>query len=186
LSVKTLKFEPYPANAKEAKQPRKTWTGSMDIPEDTDVRIEALPSRHPVFTGKVTESFSRNFQVGKYVYKMEKFIAPREDNVPGRSLVTQGEFLVDCTEEQWAQLWQAKPKMVRCVQTSEGPRMVCTAPGCTRKSESRLAAFLHEAREHFGVDPLKDPHKAIEVELAAGKVVRQIASDKQSRLQPSM
>ena len=84
--------------------PKEEWTGVIDIPEDTDVRIEALPSRHVVFEGKVTDSISRNYQPGKYVYVMEKFIAPREDNVPGRSLCTGGEFLVDVTEDQWEQL----------------------------------------------------------------------------------
>jgi hypothetical protein len=151
----------------------------MDIPEDSDVRIEALPSRHPVFAGKATDSISRNFQPGKYVYVMEKFIAPREENVPGRSICTGGEFLVDVTEEQWQQLWGAKPKMIRTVQTTDGPRVVCTAPGCGKRSETRLAAFLHESREHFGVDPLKEPHKAVEIELQAGKMKKQLDASKQ-------
>ena len=179
MSVKTLRFEPYPTSGKEQKLPKEEWTGVIDIPEDTDVRIEALPSRHVVFEGKVTDSISRNFQPGKYVYVMEKFIAPREDNVPGRSICTGGEFLVDVTEEQWLNLWGAKPKMVTAIQTTEGPRMMCTAPGCGKRSETRLAAFLHEAKAHFGINPLKDPHKAVEVEMAAGKMVGQLAAAKE-------
>lgn len=178
MSVKTLRFEPYPATAAEAKLPRTKWTGSMDIPEDSDVRIEALPGRHVVFEGKVTDSISRNYQPGKYVYVMEKFLHAREEGVPGRSICTGGEFLVDVSEEQWAELRSAKPKMVKAIQTTDGPRLVCTAPGCSRKSETRLSAFLHEAKTHFGIDPLLDPQKAVEVELKAGQVVKQMAAAK--------
>ena len=178
MSVRTLRFEPYPATAAEAKLPRTAWTGSMDIPEDSDVRIEALPGRHVIFEGKVTDSISRNYQPGKYVYVMEKFIAPREEGVPGRSICTGGEFLVYVTEEQWAELRAAKPKMVRSIQTTDGARLQCTAPGCAKKSETRLAAFLHEAKEHFGVDPIKEPHKAVEVELRATATKRQIEAAK--------
>jgi hypothetical protein len=150
----------------------------MDIPEDSDVRIEALPGRHVIFEGKVTDSISRNYQPGKYVYVMEKFLAPREEGVPGRSICTGGEFLIDVTEEQWAELRAAKPKMVKSIQTTDGPRLMCTAPGCTKKAETRLAAFLHEAKEHFGVDPIKEPQKAVEVELRATATKKQIESAK--------
>ena len=180
MSVKTLRFEPYPATAAEAKLPRTAWTGSMDIPEDSDVRIEALPGRHVIFEGKVTDSISRNYQPGKYVYVMEKFIAPREEGVPGRSICTGGEFLVDVTEEQWAELRAAKPKMVRSIQTTDGVRLQCSAPGCTKRSETRLAAFLHEAKAHFGVDPLLEPQRAVEVELRATSTKKQIEAAKAS------
>ena len=175
MSVKTLRFEPYPATAAEAKLPRTDWTGSMDIPEDTDVRIEALPGRHVIYEGKVTDSISRNYSPGKYVYVMEKFLAPREEGVPGRSLCTGGEFLIDVNEEQWAELRSAKPKMVKSTQTTDGPRLQCIAPGCSKKSETRLAAFLHEAQAHFGIDPLKEPQKAVEVELRATSMNKQMA-----------
>ena len=178
MSVRTLRFEPYPATAAEAKLPRTGWTGSMDIPEDSDVRIEALPGRHVIFEGKVTDSISRNYQPGKYVYVMEKFLAPREEGVPGRSICTGGEFLVDVTEEQWAELRSAKPKMVRAIQTTDGAKLQCVAPGCSKKSETRLAAFLHEAKEHFGVDPLAEPQRAVEVELRAATAKKQIESAK--------
>ena len=88
MSVKTLRFEPYPADAAEAKLPREKWTGVMDIPEESDVRIEALPGRHVIYAGKATDSISRNYQPGKYIYTMEKFISARDEGVPGRSLCT--------------------------------------------------------------------------------------------------
>ena len=176
MSVKTLRFEPYPATAAEAKLPRTNWTGSMDIPEETDVRIEALPGRHVIYEGRVTSSISRNYQPGKYVYVMEKFLHAREEGVPGRSICTGGEFLVDVDEEQWAELRSAKPKMVKSLQTTDGPKLVCTAPGCNKKSDTRLAAFLHEAQAHFGIDPLKEPQKAVEVELRATSMKKQMAT----------
>ncbi len=180
MSVKTLRFEPYPADAAEAKLPREKWTGVMDIPEESDVRIEALPGRHVIYAGKATDSISRNYQPGKYIYTMEKFISARDEGVPGRSLCTGGEFLIDVNEEQWKNLRSSKPKMVKAIQTTEGPRMICTAPGCSKKSETRLSAFLHEAKVHFGVDPLKEPHKAIQVELQATSLQRQMVSAKRA------
>jgi hypothetical protein len=185
LSVKTLRFEPYPASKEESKLPiyaddgTPNWTGSMDIPEDSDVRIEALPSRHVIFSGKVTDSISRNYQVGKYIYTMEKFLHARQEGVPGRSVCTEGTFLVGITEEQWQELMFAQPKMVKSRQTTEGPRMVCTYQSCNKQSETRLAAFLHEAKEHLGVDPLKDPHKVVEVELRATTLKKQIKASQQ-------
>ena len=185
MSVKTLRFEPYPASRDEAKEDaydsegKPNWTGSMDIPEDSDVRIEALPSRHPVFSGKVTDSINRNFQPGKYIYTMEKFLHARQEGVPGRSVCTHGTFLVDITEDQWQELMFAQPKMVKSRQTTDGPRLVCTYQSCNKQSETRLAAFLHEAREHLGVDPLKDPHKVVEVELRATTLKKQIKASQQ-------
>jgi hypothetical protein len=178
MSVKTLRFEPYPASADEAKLPRTSWTGALDIPEDTRVRVEALPDRHVVFDGLVTDVFSQNLQPGKYVYTMQKFISARKDGSPGRTMCTEGSFYIDCNEEQWQMLMDAHPKMVRGVQTTEGPRLVCTAPGCSRKSETRLAAFLHESKAHFGVDPLAEPHRATEIELKAASLKKQITAAK--------
>ena len=184
MSVKTLRFEPYPASQEEAKKDaydaktgKVNWTGSMDIPEDSDVRIEALPSKHVVFEGKVTDSISRNFQPGKYIYTMEKFLHARQEGVPGRSVCTHGTFLVDVTEEQWQSLMFAQPKNVKARQTTDGPRLVCTL--CNKQSDTRLAAFLHEAREHMGVDPLQDPQKAVEIELRATAIRKQIDSNRQ-------
>lgn len=184
MSVKSLRFEPYPASKAEARKPayddagKPNWTAAMDIPEDTDVRIETLPERVPVFSGKVSESISRNFQPGKYVYVMEKFLHARKKGVPGRSIRTHGEFLVDVTEEQWSELMFAEPKMVKVRQTSTGPKLVCTFPSCSKQSETRLAAFLHEAKEHLGVDPLKNPEKAVEVELRSKTMSKQIRASK--------
>jgi hypothetical protein len=178
MSVKSLRFEPYPANKEEAKKPREAWTGAMDIPEDTQVRVEALPDRHVVFEGLVTDAYSQNLQPGKYVYTMQKFISARKDGSPGRTICTEGSFYVDCNEEQWQMLMDSQPKMVRSTQTTDGPRLVCTAPGCSRKSATRLAAFLHEAKVHFGVDPLAEPEKAVEVELKATAQKKQMAAAK--------
>ncbi|MCK5245735.1 hypothetical protein KAR02_02480 [Candidatus Bipolaricaulota bacterium] len=178
MSVKTLRFEPYPADAAEAKMPKSAWTGAIDIPEDSDVRIEALPSKHVIYSGKATDSISRNYQPGKYAYTMEKFMHARQDGVAGRSICTSGTFLVDVTEEQWNKLMFSKPSMVRARQTSEGPRLVCTFPSCGKVSETRMAAFLHEAKIHLGVDPLADPHKAKELEFKAKAVKEQVTAAK--------
>lgn len=188
MSVRTLRFEPYPASMDESRKPiynpdgTTNWTGAMDIPEDSDVRIESLPSRHVVFEGKVSGSISRNFAPGKYIYVMEKFIAPRRDGSMGRSICTHGTFLVDVSDEQWTALQDASPKMVRGTQTTEGPRLMCTAPGCNKRSETRLEAFIHESKEHFGVDPLKDPHRAAEVEIKAQSAKAKIARGKERAL----
>ncbi len=184
LSAKTLRFEPYPASKEESRKDiydKKTgklnWTGAIDIPEDSDVRIEALPSRHLVFEGKVTDSITKNFQPGKYIYTMEKFLHARQEGVPGRSICTEGTFLVDVTEDQWQDLMFAQPKNVTSRQTTNGPRVICTL--CNKQSDTRLAAFLHEAREHMGVDPLKDPQKAVEIELRATAIRDKIGASKQ-------
>jgi hypothetical protein len=44
-------------------------------------------------------------------------------------------------------------------------------PGCTKKSGTRMAAFLHESNVHFGIDPLKDPGKAKRIEAGLAKPI---------------
>ena len=153
----------------------------MDIPSKTRVRIEALPSRNVVFDQRVSRSVNMEFDPGRYVYSMTKMLNVRSDGSPGRCTRVDGEFLVDVTDAQYQQLLDCQPRLHRTSMTSEGGRWICMSPGCARESQTRLAAFLHEAQDHFGVDPLKDPSKASEVEMRAEEFKLSRIRDKQAR-----
>lgn len=168
MSVKTLRFGPLPSRLDEAGQtpPQHTWDKFIDIPPDTNLTIIALPGGAVVIDQKVTRSFSHDFDPGKYRYCMQKMIAGRGDNSPTRVVRAEGEFLIDVTEEQWNALADVSPKAARATQTSDGPMWICKVPGCSNKAGTRLAAFLHESRDHFNIDPIKNPERLAEVELA--------------------
>lgn len=167
MSVKTLKFGPLPSKTLKNGHtpPRADWDRFIDIPPDTRVLIVSLPGGQVVHDGLVTRSFSKDFDPGKYRYMMKKDTsAPNPgEGEPGRCLRVEGEFLIDLTEEQWRFLSSAQPKAHRAAQTSEGPMWICRA--CNRKSQTRVAAFLHEAQDHYGIDPLKNPERVSEIEL---------------------
>ena len=153
----------------------------MDIPNKTRVRIEALPSRNVVFDQKVSRSVNMDFDPGRYVYTMTKMLNVRSDGSPGHCARVDGEFLVDVTDAQYQQLLDCQPRLHRSSMTSEGGRWICTSPGCARESQTRIAAFLHEAQDHFGIDPLKNPDKASEVEMRAEEFKLSRTREKQAR-----
>ena len=142
-----------------------------DIPENTRLRIVGLPSRRPVFDGTVSRAYSRDFDIGKYGYMLKKNLPMPEDDPSAKSrcLIVTGVFLVDVTEEQWASLRDKRPRYVTARQTSDGPQWSCNA--CSYTAKTRLAAFIHEQKEHFNIDPLTDPKKAALAEAGVYKPV---------------
>lgn len=140
-----------------------------DIPPNTRLRIEVMPGRKCIFDGRVTGMYSQNFEVGKYTYLLKKDLPMPEDD-PGakyRCMTASGEFLVDITEEQWSALRDMRAKYCSRRQSSDGPSWVCDM--CDHSSHTAVSAFLHESREHFNIDPLKDPQKATLVEAGVLK-----------------
>jgi len=167
MSVKTLRFGPLPDAMLPGGMtpPPETWTRFIDIPTDTRVRVISMPSGQIIFDGPVTRSYSRDFDPGKYKYVMQKALPMAEDATHTDFIRAEGEFLIDVTAEQWQRLAAAAPRAASASNTSDGPVWVCNMPGCGSKSGTRLAAYLHEAREHFGIDPIKEPEKQIDVDV---------------------
>ncbi len=169
MSLKTLRFGPLPSTTdKEGRTPpRSAWARYIDIPSGTRLLVVALPGQQIVVDAFVTRSFSKDLDPGKYRYVMKKDINGPEDGSPGTCMRVEGEFLIDVTEAQWKRLSGMVPRAARASQTSDGPTWVCKMPGCAEKTQTRLAAFLHEARVHFGIDPLAEPEKLVDLQAAS-------------------
>jgi hypothetical protein len=179
--------------------PAVTITSKLDrfpdgFPDDTDIRIEWVSrqkrvrnrktgkvmnkyrERRLAWTGVVTQSITRNFDPGKYVWKAHK---SEQDGLENFS--EYGEFLVGMTEEQWKKVNSLKPRMQKGVLTTDGCVFQCLWPGCKKKSSSRISALLHESSIHYGVDLLASENPAqdkaaIDVEIK--KTQQQMKADK--------
>jgi len=139
------------------------------FPDDTDLRVEwlwkqvgtkkvkAYKQRNVVWEGKISESFTRNFDPGKYSYKAHKY-----DPTGMEGFRESGEFLVGMTQDEWMRISHMEPKNQRAVMTSEGLVFHCAFPGCTKRTMNKIAALLHEAKIHYGQDLVgaEDPEKA--------------------------
>lgn len=149
MSVHTLKFGSEEENARGT---------AKDIPPDTKIMVVSLPGHRLVWKGEATRSFSHDFDPGKYRYSMMKFVSPKSEGVPNIVEKVVGDFLVDITEEQFNRLKHIEPRMVRTRMVSGGNHVwACRVPGCKSKVTNRIAAVIHESKEHLNVDLLKDP-----------------------------
>lgn len=165
MSVKTLRFGPLPSssNPDGTTPERHLWDKFIDIPADTRLRIVTLPGGQEVYDGLATRSHSRDYDPGKYQYVMMIQIAAAGDGTPAQFLRAEGDFLVDLTEPEWSRLKSAAPKFAEGpMQTTEGQVWKCKR--CGRKTGTRVAAYLHESKDHFGIDPIAEPHRQIEVD----------------------
>ncbi len=155
-----------------------------DIPDDTSVIIEILPGRRMIFNKKAAHSISLDLDPGKYGYSMKKNLPIPEDE-PGakhRCITASGIFYVDVNEEQWAKLRDMKAKNVAGRMTADGPIFKCLI--CDKQTRTRMAAFLHESREHFNIDPIADPMKA--KHLDSGLIVPKMVVPETASLAASM
>ena len=125
------------------------------LPRGCNLRIEALPKRHLVFEGSVSEAAYIDLDPGKYVYSVvRKSAPPRIDDA-----IYTGEFLHELTEDAWKALQHFAPRLFKNIHTSEGVRWRCLHPLCEYQASSPTAALIHEM-DHFGVtreDFLADP-----------------------------
>ena len=113
------------------------------IPRHSRVRVEALPKRHSVFSGTVTNSVALELDPGKYAFKIGNF------KTKGATVTYAGTFLWGVTEEEYNKLKDLKPKTMKISNTSEGVRYLCQYTGCDGEFTSRTGAVLHES-EHMG------------------------------------
>ena len=120
------------------------------IPRGSKVRIEALPERRRIWSGKASKSVSLDLDPGKYVFCVN--YAP-----PGGygAIKYVQEVFVDIDEEQFKKLSHASPTLLHPVITSEGTVWRCTIPQCKSEVTSKVAAIMHEA-EHRGVSPFSN------------------------------
>lgn len=187
MSVKTLRFGPLPSklNEKGETPPRSEWDKFVDIPPDTRVRVIATPGAQVIFDGPATRSWSRDLDPGKYRYVMSVNLPKADSDVPEpyRCIRAEGEFLVDMTEAQFQKMQSAAPKFTRTMMTSDGPKWICER--CNRKTDNRVAAFLHESVEHHGIDPLKEPERLNEAELAGSAMASELRRTKKAKGQIS-
>lgn len=188
--VKTLRFGPLPSKTITVKRqhpdgtsydsietpPRSEWDKFIDIPPDTRVRVIAMPGSQAIFDGAATRSWSRDLDPGKYRYMMSTNLERgEEENARYRCVRVEGEFLIDLTEAQFQRLQTAVPRFSSPIQTSDGPKWVCKR--CKRRTDNKIAAFLHESRDHFNIDPIKEPERMMEVELKGAEVVADLRKE---------
>lgn len=133
------------------------------MPEGTHVRLESLPDRMCIFNQKVFGGgMSLHLDPGEYT-AIFTFTPKGETKQVMRG---SSRFLVDCTEEEARVLRTSKPKMSRSMQTSDGTRWTCQAPGCGHQSTSPAAAIFHENERHLHItreDFIEDPVAALVV-----------------------
>ena len=148
-----------------------TITGHPEygIPEGSTIRIDSVANekrrrknkrgvvqnkkykeRHLVWSGEIDGEFTRTFDPGKYVYKIHK----SPEGMTG-GFMYYGEFLVGMSEEQFSHISQMKPNNAKAIMTSEGVRWDCRWPGCSKKSTSKISAYVHEVKVHYGADPFE-------------------------------
>jgi hypothetical protein len=152
-----------------------TITGHPEygIPPGSSIRIDSVAfekpprrgqkqrkykERHLYWTGIIDGELTRNFDVGRYVYKIHN--SP-EGMTGGFRYV--GEFNIGVTDENFAAISRMKPQTSKAAMTTDGVRWTCnTIAGCNKTTTSRVAAVLHEAA-HKGIDLLehKDPELAL-------------------------
>lgn len=155
-----------------------------EIPEDTRVRVEALPFRNVVWDGIASGSVTLNLDLGKYVVKMTKPLT-------GRNIWNQQfEFLNGVTEEQFAVLCSLSPKRAISRQVSDGNVMLTCQMGfdCKKKTSSAVDMILHEA-EHMGISraDLLNPknHENIALMLHDAQETAKTGPDKQNPMRVS-
>jgi len=153
--LKTLRFGPY-RNANGDLVER-------DIPPDTRVYIVSMPGNIRYFDQQITGVYSEDLPAGHFKYTMTHKLSNAGEGVQSRVDRVSGEFYHMVTKEQWSKLSGERPKMVRARRTSRGMEWMCKAPGCNAKNRTRLSAYLHESRVHFGIDPIKEPGQIYKV-----------------------
>lgn len=132
------------------------------IPDETRVRVEALPHRNLVWDGTASEAVSIPLDPGKYVVCMTKAID--QNNI----WMQQFEFLHKVTEDQFEVLQRLRPQRAKARQTSDGTVMMTCGMGldCKKKTTSTVEMILHEA-QHLGLskDELLDPKNHADIQL---------------------
>lgn len=132
------------------------------IPNRSAVRIEALPTRSPVFIGRVNESAYVDLDPGRYAYAVLRLTGGTVDDRKLDDVCYRGEFLYDIELDAWNEMRHMKPTMHRTLVTSEGTRWRCLVRGCDNECTNPVSALLHEVTAHLGIkreDFLKEPRK---------------------------
>lgn len=120
------------------------------IPRKSEVRIEAMPKRRCIFTGKVSNAANIDLDPGKYAICITKMVKGRRDlNVSYSYQILHG-----LTEEQWTKFQFQRATKQKVLYTSDGFRWRCQWPGCDVECTSRIGAYIHECQDHLEIDPI--------------------------------
>lgn len=132
------------------------------------VRVEALPKRNVVFSGKAFGSVALELDEGKYAFSVSH--SPEK----GPTTKYTGYFLWGVTEDEFQRLKDLEPRAAKKMNTTEGPRFFCQYAGCDAELSSRVASVLHEAEHQGRRDELIAPNedKFSSPRLVSGEVER--------------
>lgn len=129
------------------------------IPRRSDYKIWVMPDNYEVRSGTATGKIVlSDLDAGWYRIKVVKRTKVTPDTKRCYVDANWGyEFLVGVTEEEFRRLQGVTLKWVRQVMTTDSmaPTFKCTVENCEEFSQTRIAAVLHQWKDHFNIDPLK-------------------------------
>lgn len=163
------------------------------FPDRTQLRIEWLArpvvskrgstvykDRELVWQGDVEGDFVRTLGEGKYAWSAYRHEQDGWDNFK-----ISGEILVGFEDDkQWQLVARMPVKMQKARLTTDGVAFFCEFPGCNKRTTSKTAALLHESKDHYGIDLVKQPTRKAEVDAAAQKTMEQMQPEKPKKRGP--
>jgi len=112
---------------------------------------------------------TRMLDPGKYVWKAHKYTEEGFDNFS-----ELGELLVGMTEEQWKKISHLKPRAQKPTMTTDGVIFTCGIPGCQKRNRNKIAALLHESKDHYGVDLLNEANPTMAAKLVDEQIQEEV------------